>query len=68
MHSGFASLPKRKTTRRDSSDRMAWSTCQAEGRWVRKTEPMVAGVCVGELKCFGWWVDGVEKSVCEEIG
>jgi hypothetical protein len=41
MQSGFASLPKRRMTRRVSSERMAWSTCQAEGRWVRKIEPIV---------------------------
>jgi hypothetical protein len=40
MHEGLASLPNRRTTRRNSSDRMAWSTCQADGKWVRKMEPM----------------------------
>lgn len=41
MHSGLASLPKRMTTRRVSSARMAWSTCQAVLRWSRNMEPMV---------------------------
>jgi hypothetical protein len=36
---------------------MAWSTCQAEGRCVRKMEPIgfVGGVvCVGEVVWFVW--------------
>jgi hypothetical protein len=51
MQAGCASLPKRRTTRRDSSDRMAWSTCHAEGRCVRKMEPIVGG---GVCAWFGY--------------
>ena len=34
--------PKRITTRRSSSDMIAWSTCQPETRWGRMTEPMMS--------------------------
>jgi hypothetical protein len=52
MQSGFASEPKRTTTRRVSSERMAWSTCQAEGRWVRKIEPMMYFVLSFEFRQY----------------
>ena len=41
MQSGSQSRPKRMTTRRSSSDMMAWSTCQPVTRWGRTTEPIV---------------------------
>ncbi|QSS56253.1 hypothetical protein I7I53_04416 [Histoplasma capsulatum var. duboisii H88] len=41
MQSGSQSRPKRITTRRSSSERIAWSTCQPVVRWGRTTEPMV---------------------------
>ncbi|KAG5288535.1 hypothetical protein I7I50_01838 [Histoplasma capsulatum G186AR] len=40
MQSGSQSRPKRITTRRSSSERIAWSTCQPVVRWGRTTEPI----------------------------
>src|SRR5690242_4027591 len=41
MQSGSLSRPNRISTRRSSSLRIAWSTCQPVRRWGSTTEPMV---------------------------
>lgn len=45
MQSGSQSRPKRMTTKRSSSDMMAWSTCQPVTRCGSTTEPILC-VCV----------------------
>lgn len=39
--SGSGSRPNRITTRRSSSERIAWSTCQAVCKWGRTIEPIM---------------------------
>jgi hypothetical protein len=60
MQSGSQSRPKRITTRRSSSDMMAWSTCQPVTRWGITTEPMVVVVFGGlvgdDVGLRGYWV------------
>jgi hypothetical protein len=47
MQSESESRPKRRTTSRSSSLRMAWSTCQPVRRCGRTTEPMSERGCGG---------------------
>lgn len=64
------SRPKRMTTRRSSSDMMAWSTCQPVTKWGRTTEPMLAGGDVSGAERVGFsegfgngsWRDSVREA------
>ena len=51
MHWGSQSWPKRMTTTRSSSDLMASSTCQPDGRWGRKYDMLWLVWCAISHTC-----------------